>query len=58
MEDTVTLKQASQPGTTQVRHACADAPYVNLYGAEDLPAAPFEIALSAGMHRLVRDRKR
>ncbi|SFV17704.1 sialate O-acetylesterase [Pseudoduganella namucuonensis] len=43
--DTVTLKGANQPGTTRVRYAWADAPYVNLYSADDLPAAPFEIAL-------------
>jgi len=43
--DTVTLKGANQPGTTHVRYAWADAPYVNLYSAEDLPAAPFEMAL-------------
>jgi hypothetical protein len=44
--DTVTLKGANQPGTTHVRYAWADSPYVNLYSAEDLPAAPFEMALS------------
>jgi len=43
--DTVTLKGANQPGTTHVRYAWADAPYVNLYSADDLPAAPFEMAL-------------
>jgi sialate O-acetylesterase len=43
--DTVTLKGANQPGTTHVRYAWADAPYVNLYGSEDLPAAPFDIEL-------------
>ncbi|WP_082548205.1 sialate O-acetylesterase [Massilia sp. Root335] len=43
--DTVTLKGANQPGTTRVRYAWADAPYVNLYSADDLPAAPFEMAL-------------
>lgn len=41
--DTVTLKGANLPGTTHVRYAWADAPYVNLYGAGDLPAAPFEM---------------
>ena len=41
--DTVTLKGANVPGTTHVRYAWADAPYVNLYSAEDLPAAPFEL---------------
>lgn len=43
--DTVTLKGANQPGTTHVRYAWADAPLVNLYGAEDLPAAPFEMEI-------------
>ena len=41
--DTVSLKGANVPGTTHVRYAWADAPYVNLYSAEDLPAAPFEM---------------
>ena len=41
--DTVALKGANAPGTTHVRYAWADAPYVNLYNAEDLPAAPFEL---------------
>ena len=41
--DTVTLKGANRPGTTRVRYAWADAPYVNLYSSEDLPAAPFEM---------------
>jgi len=40
---TVTLKGANLPGTTHVRYAWADAPYVNLYSTEDLPAAPFEM---------------
>ena len=39
--DTVTLNGANQPGTTRVRYAWADAPYVNLYSADDLPAAPW-----------------
>ena len=43
--DTVTLKGANLPGTTHVRYAWADSPYVNLYSTEDLPAAPFEMAL-------------
>jgi hypothetical protein len=41
--DTVTLKGGNLPGTTHVRYAWADAPYVNLYSSEDLPAAPFEM---------------
>ena len=43
--DTVTLKGANLPGTTHVRYAWADAPYVNLYSTEDLPAAPFEMEI-------------
>jgi hypothetical protein len=43
--DTVTLKGANVPGTTHVRYAWADAPSVNLYSAEDLPAAPFELEI-------------
>ena len=39
----LTLKGANLPGTTHVRYAWADAPYVNLDGAGDLPAAPFEM---------------
>ncbi|MEO7497556.1 MAG: sialate O-acetylesterase [Massilia sp.] len=41
--DTVVLQGANQPGVTHVRYAWADAPYVNLYSADDLPAAPFEL---------------
>lgn len=41
--NTVILKGANQPGTTHVRYAWADAPLVNLYGSEDLPAVPFEM---------------
>jgi hypothetical protein len=43
--DTVTLKGANLPGTTHVRYAWADAPYVNLYSSTDLPAAPFDMAI-------------
>jgi sialate O-acetylesterase len=43
--DTVTLKGANLAGTTHVRYAWADAPYVNLYSADDLPAAPFEMTV-------------
>jgi sialate O-acetylesterase len=43
--DTVTLTGANRPGTTHVRYAWADAPYVNLYSTEDLPAAPFEMEI-------------
>lgn len=41
--DTVTLKGANSPGVTRVRYAWADAPYVNLYNSDDMPAAPFEM---------------
>jgi len=43
--DTVALKGANVPGVTHVRYAWADAPIVNLYSADDLPAAPFELEL-------------
>jgi sialate O-acetylesterase len=32
---------------THVRYAWADAPYVNLYSADDLPAVPFELPIRA-----------
>jgi len=41
--DEVLLKGAWRPGVTRVRYAWANAPYVNLYGGDDLPAAPFQI---------------
>jgi hypothetical protein len=41
--DRVVLKGANAPGVTQVRHAWADAPFVNLFGADDVPAAPFRM---------------
>ncbi|GGA43271.1 sialate O-acetylesterase [Sphingomonas psychrolutea] len=40
--DTVVLAGANTAEVTRVRYAWADAPYVNLYGADDLPAVPFE----------------
>lgn len=43
--DKVRLTGANQPGVTHVRYAWADAPYVNLYSADDLPAVPFEMAV-------------
>ncbi|MEO9132037.1 MAG: sialate O-acetylesterase [Sphingomonas sp.] len=46
--DTILLQGANKPGITRVRYAWADAPYVNLYSAEDLPAVPFEMAVGAG----------
>ncbi len=41
----IRLTGANQPGVTHVRYAWADAPYVNLYNADDLPAVPFEMAV-------------
>ncbi|WAC49874.1 beta galactosidase jelly roll domain-containing protein [Asticcacaulis sp. SL142] len=42
---TVTLKAANTPQAKFVRYAWADAPYVNLYSDQDLPAIPFEEAI-------------
>jgi sialate O-acetylesterase len=41
--DTVVLPGAAAPGVTTVRYAWADAPFVNLFGGDDLPAAPFRL---------------
>jgi sialate O-acetylesterase len=41
--DTVRLKDAATPGATKVRYAWADSPFVNLFGADDLPAEGFEM---------------
>jgi sialate O-acetylesterase len=41
--DTVVLPGAAAPGVTTVRYAWADAPFVNLFGGDDLPAAPFQL---------------
>ncbi|WP_338763208.1 sialate O-acetylesterase [Massilia sp. METH4] len=41
--DTVRLKDAATPGVTKVRYAWADAPFVNLFGQDDLPADGFEM---------------
>jgi len=41
--DTVVLKGANAPDVTRVRYAWADAPFVNLYSADNLPAVPFEL---------------
>jgi len=43
--DQVLLKGAWAPGVTRVRYAWANAPFVNLFGAEDLPAAPFQMGV-------------
>ncbi|ESQ86576.1 hypothetical protein ABAC460_22955 [Asticcacaulis sp. AC460] len=42
--DTVVLKGAGA-GVTKVRYAWADSPFVNLFSADDLPAAPFELTV-------------
>ncbi len=39
--DTIVLSGAAD--ATSVRYAWADAPYVNLYSADDLPAGPFQL---------------
>jgi sialate O-acetylesterase len=39
----VVLPGANAPGVTRVRYAWADAPFVNLFSADDLPAAPFRM---------------
>jgi len=41
--DTVVLPGAATPDVTRVRYAWADAPFVNLFGGDDLPAAPFQL---------------
>ena len=41
--DTIVLKGANNPDVTRVRYAWADAPFVNLYSADNLPAVPFEL---------------
>jgi sialate O-acetylesterase len=41
--DTIVLKGANAPEVTRVRYAWADAPFVNLYSADNLPAVPFEL---------------
>ncbi|MBW8880767.1 MAG: glycoside hydrolase family 2 [Asticcacaulis sp.] len=41
--DSVVLKGGNTAGATRVRYAWADAPYINLYSADDLPAAPFTL---------------
>jgi hypothetical protein len=43
--DTIVLPGAATPGVTRVRYAWADAPFVNLFGGDDLPAAPFQLEL-------------
>ena len=43
--DRVVLAGAAAAGVTRVRYAWADAPFVNLFGGDDLPAAPFRMDL-------------
>jgi sialate O-acetylesterase len=43
--DTIVLPGAATPGVTRVRYAWADAPFVNLFGGDDLPAAPFQLEI-------------
>ncbi|MYM24230.1 glycoside hydrolase family 2 [Duganella sp. FT135W] len=41
--DTVRLPGAGGADVTRVRYAWSDAPFVNLFSGDDLPAAPFEL---------------
>jgi sialate O-acetylesterase len=41
--DRVVLPGAAAAGVTRVRYAWADAPFVNLFGGDGLPAAPFRL---------------
>jgi len=41
--DTVVLPGAATAAVTRVRYAWADAPFVNLFGGDGLPAAPFRL---------------
>jgi hypothetical protein len=43
--DRVVLAGANAAGVTRVRYAWADAPFINLFSADDLPAAPFQLDL-------------
>jgi hypothetical protein len=43
--DVVLLKGAWTPSVTRVRYAWANAPFVNLFGGDDLPAAPFQMGV-------------
>ncbi|WP_294331214.1 sialate O-acetylesterase [uncultured Sphingomonas sp.] len=42
----VVLRGAGTPDVTHVRYAWSDAPYVNLYSSDDLPAVPFDLPVS------------
>ncbi|WP_371764912.1 sialate O-acetylesterase [Massilia sp.] len=41
--DRIVLPGAATAGVTRVRYAWADAPFVNLFGGDGLPAAPFRL---------------
>lgn len=41
--DTVRLPGVGAAGVTRVRYGWSDAPFVNLFSGDDLPAAPFEL---------------
>ena len=41
--DTVRLNGAAKEGASKVRYAWADAPFINLFSADDLPANGFEL---------------
>ncbi len=42
----IVLRGADAGGVTHVRYAWSDAPYVNLYSREDLPAVPFDLPVT------------
>lgn len=42
----IVLPGANRPEVVSVRYAWSNAPYVNLYSADDLPAVPFEMAVA------------
>jgi sialate O-acetylesterase len=44
--DDIVLSGANTPDAARVRYAWADAPLVNLYSGDDLPAVPFEMEIS------------
>lgn len=44
--DTIVLAGANAPGVTRVRYAWEESAFVNLYDGDDLPAVPFEMAVT------------
>lgn len=44
--DDIVLGGANTPSVAKVRYAWADAPIVNLYSGDDLPAVPFEMEVA------------